>query len=253
MRKVCLDIGHGGADPGAIANGLIEKDLNLKVGQKIRDYLKTYDVQVILTREADKQLDPDIRVGIVNNFNPDLCVSIHHNYSGANARGAEVIHAYYDTQDDMLANSILTRLARAGMPIRRAFSKLDSTGKDWFYMIRRIWDTDTDVIIVEGGFLDNAKDAALLKSEYYLNAEAKAIADSIAEYLALAPRVTAAEQKVIDAINEMFNLGIINSPLYWIENAKKGKTVKGDFVGTLFVKFANAYKAIVAACGNQTV
>jgi N-acetylmuramoyl-L-alanine amidase len=185
MKKVIIDVGHGGSDNGAVANGLKEKDLNLQVALKVREYLRAYDVEIKMTREVDKTLTPDERVKIVLDFNPDLCVSVHHNSFNTIARGAEVIHSHYKKQDDKLANDILDKLLKAGMPKRRAFTKLNDNGQDYYYMIRRINDGDTDAIITEGGFVDNLEDAKLLKTEVYINAEAKAIADSIVEYLGL--------------------------------------------------------------------
>jgi N-acetylmuramoyl-L-alanine amidase len=185
MKKVMIDVGHGGSDNGAVANGLREKDLNLQVALKIREYLTPYEVEIKMTRETDKSIEPNDRVAIVLAFNPDLCVSVHHNSFNGIARGAETIHSAKEVQDDKLANAILDRLLKAGMPKRRAFTKLNDNGQDYYYMIRRINDNDTDAIITEGGFVDNLEDAKLLKTEAYINAEARAIADSVVEYLGL--------------------------------------------------------------------
>jgi N-acetylmuramoyl-L-alanine amidase len=237
LKRVKLDPGHGGSDSGGVANGLKEKDLNLTVALKTRDYLlANYEADVSLTREKDISLAPDERVKRVADYNPHLCVSIHHNMFNKLARGAEVIHAHYDEYDDVLALDILARLAKAGMPTRRAFTKLNDKNADWYYMIRRIWDHDTDAIICEGGFVDNAQDAALLKSIKYLNAEAEAYAISTAEYLQLPPKAVTAEQQLYIGISRLQNVGIINSPRYWIDNAKEGKLVKGEFAQALIIK-----------------
>jgi N-acetylmuramoyl-L-alanine amidase len=181
-----IDIGHGGSDTGALGNGLVENDMNLRVGLNLRDYLSRYDVQIRTTRDSDITLSNDARVELVNSFSPDLCVSIHHNAaSNAEARGAEVIHAHYDEYDDKLAIAILDKLSEIGMPKRKAFTKLNSRGDDWYYMVRRIWDSNTAAIIVEGGFVTNAKDAEMLKKPDFLNSEAVAIGNAIIEYLDL--------------------------------------------------------------------
>lgn len=191
MKKLMLDIGHGGVDKGASSNGLLEKDINLKVGLLIKEYLESYEVEINLTRETDTTISPDNRVSLVDKYNPDLCVSIHHNAaSKSSARGAEVIHAHYDEYDDRLALAILSKLALAGMPSRRTFTRLNGRGSDWYYMIRRIWDADTDAIIVEGGFITNNEDAEMLKKDSYLFLEAKAIGEAIVEYLNLKAKKT---------------------------------------------------------------
>jgi len=186
MAKVMIDIGHGGSDPGSSGNGIVEKDINLKVGLALRDYLSRYDVELRVTRSADVTLSNDDRVELVNSFDPDLCVSVHHNAaSSASARGAEVIHAHYDEYDDKLANAILDHLAIIGMPKRRAFTRLSSRGDDWYFMIRRIWDSNTTAIIVEGGFVTNPADAEMLKNHEFLVSEAAAIGRAIVEFLGL--------------------------------------------------------------------
>lgn len=209
MAKVMIDIGHGGNDTGAMGNGLIEKDVNLKVGLMLRDYLLKYDVDVRTTRDKDNSLSNDARVDMVNNFNPDLCVSVHHNAaSAATARGAEVIHAHYDEYDDKLANEILVNITMNGMPKRKAFTKLNSRGDDWYYMIRRIWDTNTDAIIVEGGFVTNSADAELLKKEDFLMSEAAAIGSAVVEYLGLKLK---SSNWWDEAMQRMVRLGLIEN------------------------------------------
>ncbi len=192
MKKIMLDPGHGGRDTGAAALGLIEKSLNLDVAKRVRGFLTGYDGLVKLTREKDEALSADERVAIVTAFNPDLCVSIHHNAANGTARGSEIIHQARNKRDDQLAELIQERLQKAGMPSRRIFSKLNDQGQDWYFMIRRIADGDTEAIIVEGGFVDNPQDAKLLKDDSFLEAEAKAIAEGIISYLKLQKLTTIA-------------------------------------------------------------
>ncbi|MDF2591408.1 MAG: sporulation-specific N-acetylmuramoyl-L-alanine amidase [Clostridia bacterium] len=239
MSKVLIDIGHGGSDPGAQANGLVEKVINLKVGLLLKDYLLGFECDVKLTRETDITLTADQRVAIAKAYNPDLCISVHHNAAeDIKARGSEVIHAHYDDYDDKLALDIMQRLAVAGMPKRRAFTKLNSIGSDWYYMIRRIWDNDTDAIITEGGFVTNAADAALLKTDAFLTVEAQAIAYSIVDYLKLRLKKLTEEQQLYIAIAKLKDRGIMNSPAHWLENAKAGKLIRGEFASQLIIKFA---------------
>lgn len=186
MKKIMIDIGHGGSDPGAQSNGLIEKAVNLIVGLMIAEELKPYDCEVKTSRVSDVSLPPDNRVKLINDYNPDICISIHHNSAAdSKVRGSEVIHSYSDKSDDVLAQDILNRLNKAGMPVRRMFTKLNDQGKDWYYMIRSI---KAQSVIVEGGFLSNLEDAKLLKDNSYLQAEANAIAEAIVAYLKLSPK-----------------------------------------------------------------
>ncbi|MFT9496359.1 N-acetylmuramoyl-L-alanine amidase family protein [Anaerosolibacter sp.] len=239
MKRIMIDIGHGGSDAGAAANGLVEKDLNLKVGLKLREMLSWYEVDVRMTRDKDIDLSADQRVKLVNDFNPDLCVSVHHNAAAASARGAEVIHAHYDKEDDALAVDILQRLSLLGMPTRRAFTKLNESGSDWYFMIRRIWDNDTDAIITEGGFVTNTEDAKLLKAETFLKGEAEAIGSAIVKHLGLKPKtvIEATNSNSVpkwqqDAFVALVGKGTITTPSYWENRLDKNITV-GEIMGIL--------------------
>lgn len=91
-RKIVLDPGHGGKDPGAIGqNGLMEKDVVLDVALKVKELMKDnpkYDI--ILTRENDTYIPLNERTEIANKVNADLFISIHVNAShNSYARGIE--------------------------------------------------------------------------------------------------------------------------------------------------------------------
>ena len=80
-RKVVIDAGHGGTDSGAVDNGIIEKDLTLKISNYITDRLRELGVDVKQTRNTDETVDPNDRVNrILNaygNSNDFLVVSNH--------------------------------------------------------------------------------------------------------------------------------------------------------------------------------
>ena len=98
---VVLDPGHGGKDPGTAHNGLVEKDLNLKIAQYCKNELKEYTgVTVYMTRETDILLGNNAsedlwnRVAKAKGWGADLFVSIHINSGGG--KGAEV---WYPTEN----------------------------------------------------------------------------------------------------------------------------------------------------------
>lgn len=92
-RKIVIDAGHGGHDPGAIGrNGLYEKDVVLDIALKVRDIMiNEYPLyEIILTRDRDIFVPLDERAAIANRSNADLFVSIHTNASpNRKARGIE--------------------------------------------------------------------------------------------------------------------------------------------------------------------
>jgi N-acetylmuramoyl-L-alanine amidase len=78
---VVLDAGHGGADPGAAANGHLEKNDNLYFAMAVEKKLKAYGQNVIMTRTSDVLIPLLERSRISNRNNADIFVSFHRNYS----------------------------------------------------------------------------------------------------------------------------------------------------------------------------
>lgn len=81
MKKIVLDAGHGGKDPGNIGARSKEKDINLAVTLLVGKYIKENlpDVEVIYTRDDDSFPELKKRPIIANNNKADLFVSIHSN------------------------------------------------------------------------------------------------------------------------------------------------------------------------------
>jgi len=80
VRKLVLDPGHGGGDPGAMTRqGLEEKEITLDVAERLRALLKDEPISVVLTRTDDRSLSLERRVEIANSENADLFLSIHIN------------------------------------------------------------------------------------------------------------------------------------------------------------------------------
>ncbi len=92
IRKIVIDAGHGGDDPGAIGpNGLQEKDIVLSVSRKLGGILENQDgIKVIYTRNGDVFIPLNERTEIANNQKADLFISVHANASPRKAaRGVE--------------------------------------------------------------------------------------------------------------------------------------------------------------------
>lgn len=90
MAKIVIDAGHGGDDPGASGNGIIEKDLTLKISQYMYDRFKDLGIPVKMTRTTDETISPTERVKRVldayGNSNDVIVISNH-----INAGGGEVL------------------------------------------------------------------------------------------------------------------------------------------------------------------
>lgn len=105
-RKIVLDPGHGGHDPGAVGpNGLYEKDVVLDIALKMRDIIrKEYpQYEVILTRDKDVFIPLKERAKIANNIGADLFLSIHTNASpNRYARGIETYFLNWTDDEEAL-------------------------------------------------------------------------------------------------------------------------------------------------------
>lgn len=86
MKKVVIDAGHGGDDPGASGNGIVEKDLTLEISQYIHNRLDELGIENTLIRDSDETIEPNDRVNkIVSPYGSDsdvLVVSNHINAGG---------------------------------------------------------------------------------------------------------------------------------------------------------------------------
>lgn len=182
LKGIVVDAGHGGTDSGAVGNGIIEKDLTLKIATYIANRLKELGLPVTLTRSDDLTLDPKSRVNkILSAYGNDpnvLVISNHINAGGGD--GAEVIYALRN--DDTLAKLILDEIGKTGQNIRKVYQRRlpSNSSKDYYFIHRETGKTEP--VIVEYGFLDSkGDDVNQLKNNYKTYAEA--VVKAVANYL----------------------------------------------------------------------
>ena len=178
--KVVIDPGHGGSDPGTIANGIVEKDYNLKISQYMKKRFDELGITSSLTRDSDTTLNPNERPKKVQDFygkgNDVIVISNHINAGGGD--GAEIIYALRN--NDNLSKKIAQELERAGQNVRKYYQRRlpSNPSKDYYYIIRETPNNET--IIVEYGFADSkGDDVSQIKNDWQNLAEAvvKAVAD----------------------------------------------------------------------------
>lgn len=184
-KVIYIDIGHGGNDPGAMYKDILEKDINLEVGQKLEQKLLSLGAIVYLTRYGDydlsvtntinnKRSDLSRRGNLINKSDCDLFLSIHLNAEETGVwRGAQVFY-----------NSKLEENKEIALLFQKYFKKeLNSTRKakvdNELYLLKRI---ERPGVLLELGFLSNANDRYLLKQESYQNKIADIIVLSTLEY-----------------------------------------------------------------------
>ena len=180
-KGVIIDAGHGGTDSGAVGNGIVEKDLTLKISNYIHNRLDQLGVKNTMSRSDDSTLNSDNRVNKINNIygttSDIILVSNHINAGGG--EGAEVIYALRN--NDKFSKIISDNLSSTGRYVRKYYQKRlpSDTSKDYYYILR---DTpNIEAVIVEYGFLDNVNDANLLKSNWESYAEQ--VVKSICDYI----------------------------------------------------------------------
>ncbi len=181
IKKVVLDSGHGGEDPGTIANGITEKDYTLKISEYIHNRLDEMGVPNKMTRTSDVILTPSERPKKVQSFYGNgsdvIVVSNHINAGGGD--GAEIIYALRN--NDTFARKIANEFENAGQNVRKYYQRRlpSNPAKDYYYIMRDTPNNET--VIVEYGFADSTgDDISQLKNNWKKLAEA--VTKAIVEY-----------------------------------------------------------------------
>ena len=178
--KVFIGVGHGGSDPGAVANNVKEKDLNLSIALACRDLLKKHGVEVRMSREKDENDPIGEEVNECNAYGADFAVDIHNNAGGGD--GGEVFYSHLGGKGKTLAENILAEIVKTGQNSRGIKTRVNSQGKDYYAFIRN---TSCPAVIVECCFLDNATDLKILATESDRKAMGVAIAKGILKTLGI--------------------------------------------------------------------
>ncbi|MFV0343993.1 MAG: N-acetylmuramoyl-L-alanine amidase [Anaerocolumna sp.] len=188
-ETIVIDPGHGGRDPGKVGIGdILEKDINLKVAQKLKVLLEQNDYNVVMTRTDDSGLysesdankkvsDMRKRVEIINSSNASLAISIHQNsFTMEEIRGAQVF--YYSTSEDgkAYANILQDQLKKT----LNDGNKRQAKANNEYFMLKK---SQVPIVIIEGGYLSNNAEAQLLNTEEYQEKMAWAIHLGIIKYL----------------------------------------------------------------------
>lgn len=218
VKRVVIDAGHGGNDPGAIGRtGLREKDVNLDIAKRLAKLLKDDGVEVIMTRSSDVFVPLSRRNSIANNASADLFISIHSNANRLRSlKGFEIYYITPKVSDSKRAKAAAEggRLNFTSSCFFNPSFELKATLWDMIYTynrgesiqlardICRVVGSDSSIrvigikgagfqvlkgaqmpsILIETGFLSNPEEERLLKNGYYRQQIAEAIAQGIKNY-----------------------------------------------------------------------
>lgn len=185
--KFVLDPGHGGHDPGAVANGLREKDLTLAIVKNIGRMLGEYEgAEVFYTRTDDRYLSLEERAAMANRIGADFFLSVHINAGGGTGFESFIFNNP-DTKTIAYQNVIHAEIMKAIGNVR------DRGKKRANYAVLR--ETKMPAILTENLFIDNAGDAAKLKSDEFLSQIARGHVEGIAKAFGLKKKVTPQPQQ----------------------------------------------------------
>ena len=214
VRTVVIDPGHGGRDPGAMHNGVVEQNINLDVAKRLRTILEKQGYKVLMTRDRNKWLSLGERVRFGKRSQGDLFISIHVNAAeNKNAHGFETYIldfarsssvsrlAMIENADsgrlgdmdkilteilrgartaesrrlaDRIQKSTLSHLKKNGRPARDGGVK----GAPFFVLVGSTMPS----VLVEIGYCSNKMESNRLKDPTYRQHLAKGIADGIHSY-----------------------------------------------------------------------
>lgn len=189
-KEICIviDAGHGGADPGKVGvNDQLEKDINLKIAQKLKQFLQSEGIKVVMTREGEEGLydegasnkkvqDMKRRLEVIESADPVLVVSIHQNsYHEEYVKGAQVF--YYTTSEK---SRLLAETLQEQLRLFDPENKREAKGNDSYFLLKK---TAKPIVIVECGFLSNREEAENLTSSAYQEKMAWNIYMGIMKYL----------------------------------------------------------------------
>lgn len=185
MPKVFLSAGHGGSDPGAVANGLCEKDINLNTLLACQEELLRHGVTVTCSRTTDTTDPVSQEVKEANASKADLAVSFH-----ANAGGGDGFEAFYYSSS--VKGKKLAGLCEKYVKEIGQNSRGIKIG-DKLYFVKN---TTMTAVLVESFFVDNASDKKIGDTVAEQKTFGIAYAKAILEYLGIAYKSKSPTYKV---------------------------------------------------------
>ncbi|HEX6158650.1 MAG TPA: N-acetylmuramoyl-L-alanine amidase [Thermoanaerobaculia bacterium] len=216
VRRVVIDAGHGGTDPGATRSDLLEKEITLDVGRRLRKKLEADGFEVVSTRSDDRTIALNDRARLANQSKSDIFVSIHVNaiLAHTSSRGVETYYlgpttdpkltalaaaenrvsgysladmrklldgVYADArggESQQLANAVQRRLYEALRTVDPGLENWGTKRAPFLVLVT----TDMPAILAEVGCLSNEKEAAMLRQPGYRQKIADALFEGIRAY-----------------------------------------------------------------------
>lgn len=218
IKKIVIDAGHGGSDPGAIGKtGLREKVVTLDIAKRLSRLLSAEGFEVVMTRSTDRFVPLSSRTDIANNSQADLFLSIHLNANRVRSlNGLEVYYVANSVDDSeralwaaqnaaldlqsscfehpslnlkaVLWDMIYTHSRAESIELSRSICQTINQNLDTkilgikggrFYVLKGV---RMPAVLIEVGFLSNTNEERRLKNSYYRQQITEGIVEGIHNY-----------------------------------------------------------------------
>lgn len=201
MVKLFIDPGHGGSDPGAVGNGLQEKNLTLQIALALRNILANeyQGVSLLLSRTGDQTVSLTQRTNAANQWGADYYLSIHINAGGGTGFESFIypgVGVPTTTYQSVIHDEVIAQ------------TNYNNRGKKTanYHVLR---ESNMPALLTENGFIDHVNDASKLKSLSFLTSIARGHANGIARAFNLTKKPTTLWKVQIGAFSSKANADIL--------------------------------------------
>lgn len=150
-KRVFIGVGHGGSDPGAVGNGLKEKDVNLDIALELKKALEQHGIIVAISRFKDEDDDITEEIKEANNFKPNIAIDVHTNAGGGKGFEVLVQTNKFASYSNKLGSLIEQEIKAMGQISRGIKTRKSTDGTDYFGFLRQV---QCPSVIVECAFVD---------------------------------------------------------------------------------------------------
>ncbi|MGE8080988.1 N-acetylmuramoyl-L-alanine amidase family protein [Peribacillus loiseleuriae] len=216
MKKIKIDPGHGGKDPGGVANGLQEKNIVLDLSKEMKKYLdENYtDHETTFTRTTDVFIELSERANIANRTNVDVFISNH-----VNAGGGTGYESYIYTKPSVGSVKLQSLVNAEALATAKKYglgAHGDDSKRGDLAVVRQ---TNMPALLTEIAYIDS-KDADLLKNNNFIKDMAAAYARGVAKYLNL-PAKQVVSNVVTDTKKYRLKTGVFPTAEALVEGKKR--------------------------------
>ena len=232
-KIICIDAGHGGKDPGAVGNGVIEKDVALKTALAVGELLKKQGFEVVYTRTSDVFVNLNERCRIANAKNADLFISVHVNSAtNTDAKGTETL-CYSKNEFAYIVQKGLISTLRTndrGLKERKDLAVLNGT--------------KMTAVLLELGFLSNADEAKMFKKESFYSNVANAVVKSVCSYFDVGVKVEEKKEDMEMVESVVMGVGGVDKEVKRILKDGENYVRLRDLEGVLKVNYDSTTKKV---------